>query len=260
MQALRIGASGMMAQQRRVEVVANNLANMNTTGFQRRRTEFHDLIYKNAQRPDEFGSSAGSQVPGGVQTGLGVSMMSTYRVSEQGSLKATDGAFDLAIRGKGYFQVQLPNGTQAFTRDGTFQIDGNGQLVTQDGFQVLPGISVPGDAVDITINAQGEVLVKQDGTETPSNVGVIQLAVFPNEGGLQPEGNNLFTATDASGAAAAVNPGEAGSGSVLQGFIEVSNVNPVEEIAEMIRAQRAYDMNSKVIQTADQMMSTSKGN
>lgn len=257
MDALRIGASGMMAQQRNVEVVANNLANMNTTGFQRRRTEFHDLIYKNSPRPDDFGSRAGEQVPGGVQSGKGVDLASVYRVTEQGSLRQTDNVFDLAIQGRGYFQVQLPNGETAYTRDGTFQIDPTGTLVTQDGFPVLPGISVPVDAIDVTINATGDVLVKQDGNAIPSNVGALQIAVFPNEGGLRAEGNNLFTETAASGGAAIVTPGTTGSGAVLQGFIETSNVNPVEEIAEMIRAQRAYDMNSKVIQTADQMMAPS---
>jgi len=257
MDALRIGASGMMAQQRNVEVVANNLANMNTTGYQRRRTEFHDLIYKNSDRPDGAGSRAGEQVPGGIQSGHGVDLMSVYRVTEQGSLRATDSAFDLAIQGNGYFQIQLPDGEVGYTRDGTFQLDSSGALVTHDGYPVLPGVQVPPDAVDISINATGEVLVKQDGDETPSNVGVVQLAIFPNEGGLHAEGNNLYTATDASGAASPTNPGESGAGSVLQGFIEVSNVNAVEEIAEMIRAQRAYDMNSKVIQTADQMMAPS---
>lgn len=257
MDALRIGASGMMAQQRNVEVVANNLANMNTTGYQRRRTEFHDLIYKNSERPNEAGSRAGEQVPGGVQSGHGVDLMSVYRVTEQGSLRATNSSFDLAIQGKGYFQIQLPDGEVGYTRDGTFQLDSSGALVTHDGFPVLPGVQVPPDAVDISINATGEVLVKQDGDVTPSNVGVVQLAMFPNEGGLNAEGNNLYTATAASGAASPVNPGEGGAGSVLQGFIEASNVNAVEEIAEMIRAQRAYDMNSKVIQTADQMMAPS---
>ncbi len=259
MDALRIGASGMMAQQRNVEVVANNLANMNTSGYQRRRTEFQDLIYKNSARPDGFGSRAGTQVPSGIQTGKGVDMMSVYRVTEQGGLKATDNTFDLAIQGKGYFQIQLPNGETGYTRDGTFQIDSAGALVTHDGFPVLPGVQVPPDAIDVTINATGEVLVKQDGSATQSNIGTVQIAIFPNEGGLRAEGNNLFTASDASGAASSVIPGQSGSGAVLQGFVESSNVNAVEEIAEMIRAQRAYDMNSKVIQTADQMMAPSSG-
>jgi flagellar basal-body rod protein FlgG len=254
MDALRIGASGMQAQQHRVEVVANNLANMNTTGYQRRRTEFHDLIYQNSSRPDDRGSQAGTQVPGGIQSGMGVDMMSVYRVTEQGSLKSTDNAFDLAIQGNGYFQVQLPNGETAYTRDGTFQVDGGGTLVTHDGFPVIPGIQIPIDARDVTINSSGGVLVVQGDNPTPVNVGEIQIAIFPNEGGLRAEGNNLFTETAASGAAGAVAPGAGGAGTLLQGFIEVSNVNPVEEIAEMIRAQRAYDINSKVIQTADQMM------
>ncbi len=260
MDALRIGASGMMAQQHRVEVVANNLANMNTTGYQRRRVEFHDLIYKNSPRPDGAGSRAGEQVPGGVQSGLGVDLTSVYRVTEQGSMRATESAFDLAIQGKGYFQVQLPNGETAYTRDGTFQLDSTGTLVTQDGFPVLPGITVPADAVDVTINAAGEVLVTQGNAATPANVGNLQIALFPNEGGLRAEGNNLYTATEASGGATAATPGQTGSGAVLQGFVEVSNVNAVEEIADMIRAQRAYDMNSKVMQTADQMMASSKSN
>lgn len=254
MDALRIGASGMQAQQNRVEVVANNLANMNTTGYQRRRTEFHDLIYQNSSRPDDRGSQAGTQVPGGIQSGMGVDMMSVYRVTEQGSLKSTDNAFDLAIQGNGYFQVQLPNGETAYTRDGTFQVDAGGTMVTHDGFPVVPGIQIPIDARDVTINSSGGVLVVQGGNPTPVNVGEIQIAIFPNEGGLRAEGNNLFTETAASGAAGAVAPGAGGAGTLLQGFIEVSNVNPVEEIAEMIRAQRAYDINSKVIQTADQMM------
>ncbi len=254
MNALRIGASGMMAQQHRVEVVANNLANMNTTGYQRRRTEFHDLIYQNSARPDERGSQAGTQVPGGVQSGMGVDLMSVYRVTEQGSLKATDSSFDVAIQGDGYFQVQLPNGETAYTRDGTFQIDGGGTLVTHDGFPVIPGIQIPIDARDVTINSSGGVLVVQGDNPTPVNVGELQIAIFPNEGGLRAQGNNLFTETEASGGAGSVTPGAGGAGTLLQGFIEVSNVNPVEEIAEMIRAQRAYDINSKVIQTADQMM------
>lgn len=257
MDALRIAASGMTAQQHNVEVVANNLANMDTAGYQRRRSEFHDLIYRNYNRPDGFNSRAGETVPGGVQSGLGVQLMSTYRVTEQGSLRSTDNAFDFAVQGRGYFQIQLPNGTAAYTRDGSFQIDGNGTLVTTDGFPVQPGITIPPDAVDVTVNRNGAVLVKMGGNVAPTQVGQIQLAIFPNEAGLKAEGDNLFTATDASGGATPVTPGDGGAGSVLQGFVETSNVNPVKEIAEMIRAQRAYDLNSKVIQTADQMMAPS---
>ncbi len=259
MQALRIAASGMTAQQHNVEVVANNLANMDTTGYQRRRSEFHDLIYRNYGRPDTINSRAGETVPGGVQSGMGVQMMSVYRVTEQGSLRATDNAFDFALQGRGYFQVLLPNGQAAYTRDGSFQIDAAGALVTSDGFPVQPGITIPPDAKDVTVNRSGGVAVKVDGSETPVTVGQLQVTLFPNEAGLKPEGDNLFTPTDASGGAVAVTPGVGGAGAILQGFIETSNVNPVKEIAEMIRAQRAYDVNSKVIQTADQMLGPAPG-
>ncbi|MDA0998503.1 MAG: flagellar basal-body rod protein FlgG, partial [Proteobacteria bacterium] len=228
MEALRIAASGMMAQQHNVEVVANNLANMNTTGYQRRRSEFHDLIYKNMPRPDSSNSHAGQTVPGGVQSGLGVQLMSVYRITEQGSLRATDNSFDFAIQGRGYFQVQLPNGQTAYTRDGTFQVDRAGALVTGDGFAVQPGITIPNNATDVTINKSGGVLVKV-GTNPPTLVGQLQLAVFPNEAGLRPEGDNLFSATEASGGAVAATPGLGGAGSILQGFVEASNVNPVKE-------------------------------
>lgn len=254
MEALTIAASGMMAQQRNTEVVANNLANMNTTGYQRRRTEFLDLIYTNLPRKGSRSSRAGETVPAGVQRGLGVRTASIYRIHEQGSLAATDNAFDLAIQGKGFFQVLLPNGDTAFTRDGTFQLDGTGQLVTHDGFAVQPGITVPPGAVDVTINAAGAVLVKTGGAAETANVGTIQIATFPNEAGLEALGDNLFRETVASGPASPDTPGAPGVGSVLQGFVETSNVNPVEEIAALLKAQRAYDMNSKVIQTADQMM------
>ena len=259
MRSLDIAATGMLAQQRNVEVVSNNLANMNTTAFMRRRTEFHDLIYQDLRRVGATSSDAGTIVPTGVQLGLGVKLAAVYRIHEQGNLTATDNTFDLAIQGKGYFQIQLPNGETGYTRDGTFQLDSGGALVTHDGFQVLPGVQIPVDVVDVSINAAGQVLVKQDGSPIQVNVGTVQIAIFPNEGGLRAEGNNLYTATDASGGASTVTPGQNGAGAVLQGFVEASNVNAVEEIAEMIRAQRAYDMNSKVIQTADQMMAPSSG-
>lgn len=259
MQALRIGASGMMAQQRATEVIANNLANMNTTGYQRRRTEFQDLVYDDQARPDNQHSRAGDVVPGGVQTGYGVTQIATYRINEQGSLRATDNPFDLAIQGRGFFQVTMPNGTTAYTRDGTLQLDGSGNLVTPDGYPIQPTIAVPANALDVSINANGQVLARVPGNATPTNVGQISLATFPNSDGLSAIGDNLLTQTTASGAPTVQAPGQPGTGSLLQGFIETSNVNPVKEISDLIKAHRAYDMNSKVVQTADQMLAPSQG-
>ena len=258
MNALQIAARGMMAQQRNTEVVANNLANMNTTGYKRRRTEFSDLIYTVSERKPSASSRAGDAVPAGVVTGQGVRMSSVYRIIEQGNMTATDNTFDLAIQGKGYFQVLLPNGDTAYTRDGTFQLSGQGQLVTHDGFAVQPGISVPLEAIDVTINASGEVLATLAGEDEPANVGTIQIATFPNQGGLEALGDNLFRESPSSGPANVDNPSRAGFGSLLQGFVESSNVNPIDEIAALILAQRAYEMNSKVIQAADKMMAVAK--
>ena len=254
MKALSIAASGMLAQQHRTEVVANNLANMQTTGYQKRRTEFNDLLYKHTPRRPSASASPGEKVPGGVHLGLGVKVASVYRVNQQGTLKQTSNQFDLAIQGEGFFQVQLPNGEVAFTRDGTFQTSEAGQLVTPDGFPVQPGIIIPPNATNVTISATGTVQAKIAGADVPVNVGNIQLALFPNPGGLDPVGSNMFLATERSGAAAPANPGIDGAGSVLQGFVENSNVNAIEEIAALIRAEKAYSMNSKVLSTADQMM------
>ncbi len=254
MKALQIAASGMIAQQRNTEVVANNLANINTAGYQRRRTEFSDLIYNVMERKGSVSSRAGETVPSGVKSGMGVRLGSVYRIHEQGSLQSTSNTFDLAIQGEGFFQVLLPNGDTAYTRDGTFQLNGQGDMVTHDGFSVLPGISIPVGAIDVTINSSGEVLVKEAGAAEASSAGIIQIAAFPNKAGLEAIGDNLFRETAASGPASINDPGSAGLGTVLQGFIESSNVNPIDEIAALISAQRAYEMNSKVIQTADQMM------
>ncbi|MBL4690048.1 MAG: flagellar basal-body rod protein FlgG [Rhodospirillales bacterium] len=254
MEALRIAASGMMAQQYNTEVVANNLANMNTTGYQRRRAEFSDLIYKVSERKPSISSRAGRAVPGGIESGKGVRMGSIYRVSEQGSLTATSNNFDLAIQGGGYFQILLPNGDTGYTRDGAFQLNATGQLVTNDGFPVQPGIIIPAGAIDVTINASGEVLVTEKSGEEPTNIGTIQIATFPNEGGLEAMGDNLFRATRTSGPATVDNPAQAAYGSLMQGYLESSNVDPISEIAALIAAQRAYEMNSKVVQAADQMM------
>ena len=254
--SLDIGATGMLAQQRNVEVISNNLANMNTTAYQRRRTEFHDLIYQDLRRVGTTSSDAGTVVPTGVQLGLGVKLAAVYRIHEQGNLTATDNTFDIAIQGNGFFQITLPTGDTAYSRDGTFQLDANGQMVTHDGFLLQPGITIPNTAVDVTINDSGEVLVKIQGQVALSNVGQIQLATFANDAGLQAEGDNLYTETPASGTPTTGNPGDTGIGSVLQGFLETSNVNAVEEISNLISAQRAYEMNSKVIQTSDEMMGT----
>ena len=256
MRSLSIAATGMYAQQRNVEVVSNNLANMNTTGFMRRRTEFHDLLYQNLRRVGSTSSDAGTIVPSGVQVGLGVKLAAVYRIHEQGNLTSTDNTFDLAIQGKGFFQIQLPSGDTAYSRDGTFQLDSAGQVVTHDGYSLVPGISVPTNAIDVTINGSGQVLVKIDGQVNLQTVGQIQTAVFPNEPGLQALGDNLYEESPASGSATTGSPGATGFGSILQGFLETSNVNAVEEISNLISAQRAYEMNSKVIKTSDEMMST----
>ncbi len=256
MRSLNIAATGMQAQQQNVEVISNNIANMNTTAYMRRRTEFHDLIYQNLRRVGSTSSDAGTIVPSGVQLGLGVKMAAVYRIHEQGNLTSTDNTFDMAIQGNGFFQVQLPDGTTGFTRDGSLQLSPTGQIVTHDGNPIVPNITVDSNAIDVTINSTGEVLVKLQGSVTPTNAGQIQLASFPNDAGLEAMGSNLYQESPASGAATTGTPGSTGYGTLLQGFLETSNVNAVAEVSELISAQRAYEMNSKVIQTSDQMMST----
>jgi flagellar basal-body rod protein FlgG len=255
MRSLSIGATGMLAQQTNVEVISNNIANMNTTAYARRRAEFNDLLYQNIRRPGAQSSDTGTIVPAGIQLGLGVKTDAVYRITEQGSLSGTDNPLDIAIQGKGYFQVEMPSGETAYTRDGSFQLSSDGTIVTNDGYKVLPGIVVPQDAVDITVNASGEVLVTLDGQTAQSNLGQLQLSTFANEAGLSAIGNNLLLETEASGGPVTAAPSQPGYGSLLQGYLETSNVNVVSEITELISAQRAYEMNSKVIQTADEMMS-----
>ncbi|MGG5817968.1 flagellar basal-body rod protein FlgG [Falsiroseomonas sp. HW251] len=256
MRSLHIAGTGMMAQQTNVEVISNNIANMSTTGYKRRRAEFQDLLYQNLRRVGSQSADTGSVLPSGAQVGLGVKTGAVYRIAEQGSLSQTGNRFDLAIRGNGYFQVQLPSGETAYTRDGTFSLSPEGVIVTADGFVVQPGVTIPANATDVTINASGEVLAKIDGQVQPQNVGQIQLAIFANEGGLEAVGDNLLLATPASGQAQQAAPGTAGYGQVMQGFIETSNVNVVQEITSLITAQRAYEMNSRVISASDEMLST----
>jgi len=229
---------------------------MSTTGYKRRRAEFADLIYQNLRRTGSQSSDNGSVLPSGAQIGLGVKTSAIYRISEQGNLQQTENRFDLAIRGNGYFQIQLPTGEVAYTRDGTFGLAADGTVVTAEGFTVQPGITIPAAARDVTINAAGEVLAKIDGQLQPQNVGQVQLAIFANEGGLEAIGDNMLLATPASGDAQAGAPGQPGFGQLLQGFVETSNVNIVQEITSLITAQRAYEMNSKVITASDEMLST----
>ncbi len=256
MRSLHIAATGMLAQQTNVEVISNNLANMNTTGYKRRRAEFQDLIYQNLRRVGSQSADTGSVLPSGAQVGLGVRTSAIYRIGEQGNLQQTENKFDLAIRGNGFFQVQLPSGEVAYTRDGTFALSPEGVIVTAEGFVVQPGITIPAAARDVTINASGEVLATLDGQPAPQNVGQIQTAIFANEGGLEAMGDNLFRATGASGQPQAAAPGQPGHGTLMQGFIETSNVNVVQEITSLITAQRAYEMNSRVITASDEMLNT----
>jgi flagellar basal-body rod protein FlgG len=254
MRALNTAATGMQAQQLNVEVIANNIANMNTTGFKRQRAEFQDLLYQNVERMGVTSSDAGTIVPTGVQVGVGVKAGSVYRVAEQGSITQTQNPYDLAIQGEGYFIVQLPDGRDAYTRAGAFSLSAEGQIVTKDGYVVAPGISVPQDAIGVSINRQGVVQAIMADGSAPQDVGALELARFVNPAGLEAMGDNAFLETPASGAANRGLPGAVGFGRLQQGFLETSNVNAVTEISALITAQRAYEMNSKVITTTDEML------
>lgn len=254
MRALNTAATGMQAQQLNVEVIANNIANMNTTGFKRQRAEFQDLLYQNVERMGVQSSDAGTIVPTGVQVGVGVKAGSVYRVTEQGSVTQTQNLYDVAVQGEGYFIIQLPDGRDAYTRAGNFSLSADGQLVTKDGFTVAPGVSVPQDAVGVSINRQGVVQAIMADGSAPQEVGALELARFVNPAGLDAIGSNSFLETPASGAANRGLPGSVGFGTVQQGFLETSNVNAVTEISALITAQRAYEMNSKVITTTDEML------
>jgi flagellar basal-body rod protein FlgG len=229
---------------------------MTTTGFKRRRAEFQDLIYQNLRRVGANSSDTGTIVPSGAQVGLGVRTAAIYRISEQGNLQQTSNSLDMAIQGNGYFQVTLPSGDTAYTRDGTFGMAADGTIVTADGYIVQPGVQIPSNATAVTVNASGQVQVTLSGQTAPQTVGQITLAVFPNEAGLDAQGENLLLQTAASGQPVTANPASPGFGKVMQGFIETSNVNVVSEITNLITAQRAYEMNSRVITTSNDMLST----
>jgi flagellar basal-body rod protein FlgG len=256
MRSLDIGATGMLAQQMNVDVISNNIANMTTSGFKRQRAEFHDLLYQNKLRPGSTSSDAGTTVPTGMQFGLGVGLGAIYRLHEQGTMKVTENPLDLAITGDGYFQITLPNGDTSYTRSGVFQLNENGEIVNAQGYSLQPGITVPQDAEDIIVNNSGEVLVKMPGQVAMANVGQIQIATFINPAGLDGIGDTQFLETDASGAPVVGNPAEDNFGDIRQGMLENSNVNVVEEITNLIAAQRAYEMNSNVISTSDEMLQT----
>ena len=254
MQALRTAATGMSAQQMNVEVISNNIANMNTIGFKRQRAEFQDLLYQTLERAGAQSSDQGTIVPTGIQIGAGVKTGSTYRITEQGALTQTGNKLDVAIQGRGYLQVLMPSGEIGYTRAGNLSVNDQGQLVTKDGYQVQPAVTLPSDALDVSISKSGQIQVTQAGQTAPSIIGNLELATFLNEGGLDPIGDNMFMQSGASGAPTTGIPGTAGIGTLLQGYTEASNVDAVSEITALIVAQRAYEMNSKVITSADQML------
>ncbi len=256
MRSLAIGATGMQAQQLNVEVISNNLANSSTNGFKRQRAEFQDLLYQNLRRIGSTSSDAGTILPSGVQIGVGVRVGSVYRVMEQGNLTQTDNPLDMAINGNGFFAIKLPNGETSYTRDGSFQLDPNGKIVTSNGYPLSPEITIPPNVLSITVSVQGQVQVTLANTTTPTTVGTVNLSSFPNFAGLEAIGDNLFLETPASGSPSTGAPGDKGYGSLLQGKVETSNVNVVQEITSLITAQRAYEMNSRVIKTTDEMMQT----
>ena len=251
MKALRIAASGMLAQETNVNVISNNIANMRTTGFKRQRADFQDLFYENLRRVGTQTSDTGTQVPAGVSIGSGVRVAATPRIMSQGDLERTDKETDVAVRGEGYFQVLMPDGRTAYSRDGSFEIDANGTLVTQDGYTVSPAITVPNNARDLTVSQTGTVQAMVGNTATV--LGQIQLARFVNKAGLDALGDNLFVETAASGPAQIANPGDEGYGTLLQNYLESANVVAVAELSSLISAQRAYEMNSRIIRAADEM-------
>jgi flagellar basal-body rod protein FlgG len=256
MRSLSIAATGMMAQQLNVEVISNNIANMNTTGFKRQRAQFEDLLYQSMEKPGASTSSAGNVAPMGIQIGVGVKPGSVGRVTEQGNITQTGNPYDLAISGNGYLQVLLPSGETAYTRAGNLAINADGVLVTAEGYTVEPAITIPANATAVTISRDGVVEATVAGQATPTQVGQIELAMFVNPAGLEAQGDNLFKETAASGTATTSAPGADGLGTLMQGFLETSNVNAVEEISALIVAQRAYEMNAKVITASDEMLQT----
>lgn len=253
--SLYTGATGMIAQQMNVDVIANNLANVNTLGFKKSRADFQDLLYQTIKAPGTV-TDSGSQVPTGILVGLGVKPSGVSKLFQQGTLQNTQNELDVAIEGKGFFQIQKPDGSISYTRAGNFQVDNTGQIVTTDGYALYPSVTIPQDTISVSIDAQGKISVMQPGQTTATDVGQIELAAFINPAGLMSEGQSLMKETDASGPPVIGNPGTNELGVVSQGFLEISNVSVVEELTQMIMAQRGYEVNSKAVTASDEMLQT----
>ena len=255
MRSLWTAASGMVAQQANIDVVSNNLANVNTTGFKKSRTDFQDLMYQNMRQAGAT-TGADNQVPTGIQVGLGVRQVATQKIYTEGSFQSTGNELDLAIEGDGFFQISMPDGTINYTRDGSFKRDSTGRIVTSDGYPLEPAITIPTEATKIAISSEGVVTATVPGQTNPQELGQLQIARFVNPSGMDSLGRNLLKETAASGAAVVTNPGTDGAGTIVQSYVEMSNVQVVEEMVNMIVAQRAYEMNSKAITTSDAMLET----
>jgi flagellar basal-body rod protein FlgG len=251
--SLWIAKTGLDAQQTQLDVISNNLANVGTNGFKRSRAVFEDLLYQTLRQPGAA-SSQQTTIPSGLMLGTGVRPISTEHIFTQGSLQKTENGLDMAVSGQGFFQIQMPDGTLAYTRDGSFQKDSTGQIVTSSGYPVSPAITIPSNATSVTVSRDGIVSVLTAGSSTPTNIGNIQLATFVNVGGLQSTGENLYVETASSGTPTPNTPGSNGAGLINQGYVETSNVNVAEELVSMIQTQRAYELNSKAIQTSDNML------
>jgi flagellar basal-body rod protein FlgG len=253
--SLYIAATGMNAQQAQMDTISNNLANVSTNGFKGSRAVFEDLLYQTIRQPGA-NSTQQTELPSGIQLGTGVQQVATERLYTQGNLQQTGNSKDVAINGQGFFQVQMPDGTTAYTRDGSFQTNSQGQLVTSSGYQVLPAITIPQNATSLTIGSDGVVSVTTAGSTATTQIGSLQIATFINPTGLDAKGENLFQETTSSGTPNVATPGLNGAGTLNQGYVEASNVNVVQELVNMIQTQRAYEINSKAVTTSDQMLQT----
>jgi flagellar basal-body rod protein FlgG len=254
MRALYIAATGMQAQETNVGVISNNIANMRTTAYKRQRVDFQDLLYQNLRRAGQTTSDAGTTAPVGVEIGSGVKTAGTPRIFSQGPLQMTEKNYDVAIKGEGFFRVEMPDGEIAYTRDGSLELNQDGTLVTVDGYEIEGGITIPADATSVSINGEGTVEAMLPGQTAPQQLGQIQLSRFINTSGLESKGENLYRETEASGPAVTNNPASEGMGSLVQFHLEAANVNSVTEVSDLISAQRAYEMNAKVITAADEML------